>query len=179
MDGIHPHESLYALSEIFIQEVSKWLQISFPDVMKTFDKNFENEGLLGGDGHFVNTPFTLFSVTRDYYCCPHDDDTDYGYEFIVWFFPDGKLEVEEQPSFWISQYKVRCTPTAGAIFLLNLKTTVHCTTRPVQVGDLGIALVQKMSFMLLLKKTPENASSKIGLAYFKVKRTCEARRVRK
>ena len=42
---IHPHESLYVLSEIFIQEVSKWLQISFPNVMKTLDKNFENEGL--------------------------------------------------------------------------------------------------------------------------------------
>ena len=175
---IHPHESLYALSEIFIQEVSKWLQISFPDVMKTLDKNLENEGLLGGEGHFGNTPFTLFSVTRDYYCSPHDDDTDYGYGFIVWFYPDGKFEVEEQPSFWLPEYNVRCTPTAGATFLLNSKTTVHCTTRPVQVGVLGIALVQKMSFMLRLKKTLENPSSKIGLAYFKAKRTYEARRVR-
>ena len=51
--------------------------------MKTLDKNFENEGLLEGDGHFSNTPFIIFSVTMDYYCCPHDDDTDYGYEFIV------------------------------------------------------------------------------------------------
>ena len=80
---IHSHESLYALSEIFIQEVSKWLQISFPDVMKTLDKNFENEGLLEGDCPSKSSTFTLFSVTRDYYCCPHDDDTDYGYEFIV------------------------------------------------------------------------------------------------
>ena len=158
--------SLYVLSKIFIQEVSKWLQISFLDVMKTLDKNFENEGLLGGDGHFSNTHFILFSVTRDYYYCPHDGDTDYGYGFIVWLFPDGKLEVEEQPSFWLPEYKVRCTPTAGATFILNSNTTIHCTTQPVQVGVLGIALVQKKSFMLLLKKFLDNPSSKIGLAYF-------------
>ena len=176
---IHPHESLYDLLEIFIQEVSKWLQILFPDVMKTLDKNFENEGLLGGDGHFGNTHFILFSVTRDYYCCPHNDDTDYGYEFIIWFFPDGKFEVEEQPSFWLPEYKVRCTPTAKTTFLLNSKTTVHCTTRSVQVGVSGIALIPKMSFMLLLKKILDNPSSKIGLAYFQVKRTYEARQVKK
>ena len=86
--------------------------------------------------------------------------------------------MEEQPSFWLPEYNVWCTPTAGATFLLNSKTTVHCTTRPVQVGVLGIALVQKRSFMLRLKKTLENPSSKIGLAYFKAKRTYEARRVR-
>ena len=176
---IHLHKSLYVLLEIFIYEVSKWLQISFPDVIKTLDKNFENEGLLGGDGHFGNTPFTLFSVTRDYYCCPHNDDIDYGYGFIVWFFPDGKFEVEEQPSFWLPKYKVQYTPTAGATFLLNSKTIVHCTTWPVQVGVLDIALVQKMSFMLLLKKTLGNPSSKIGLAYFQAKRTYETRRIKK
>ena len=87
--------------------------------------------------------------------------------------------MEEQPSFWLPEYKVRCTPTTGAAFLLNLKTIVHCTTRPIQVGVLGIALVQKMSFILLLKKTLENSSSKIGLAYFKAKKTYEARRVKK
>ena len=77
--------------------------------------------------------------------------------------------MEEQPSFWIPEYKVRCTPTAGASFLLNSKTTVYCTTRPVQIGVLDIALVQKMSFMLLLKRTLDNPSSKIGLAYFQAK----------
>ena len=154
------------MSEIFIQEVSKWFQISFPGVIKTLDKNFENEGLLGGDGHFDNSHFTIFSVTRDFYCCSYDDDIDYGYGFIVWFFPDRKLEVEEQPSFWLPKYKIRCKPTTGAAFFLNFNTTVHCTTRPVQVGVLGIALVQKKSFMLLLKTILENPSSKIGLAYF-------------
>ena len=94
-------------------------------------------------------------------------------------FSDGKLEVEEQPSFWLPKYKVRCIPTAGTIFLLNLNITVHCTTRPIQVGVLGITLVQKKSFMLLLKKTLENPSSKIGLTYFEARRTYEARRVRK
>ena len=59
---IHLQKSLYALSEIFIREVSKWLLISFPDVMKTLDKNFENEGLLGGDDHFGNTSFSLLIV---------------------------------------------------------------------------------------------------------------------
>ena len=109
---------------------------------------------------------TLILLYFQLLCCSHDDDIDYGYEFIVWFFADRKLEVEEQPSFWLPEYKVRCTPTAGATFILNSNTTIHCTTQPVQVGVLGIALVQKKSFMLLLKKFLDNPSSKIGLAYF-------------
>jgi hypothetical protein len=74
---------------------------------------------------------------------------------------------------------VRCSPVAGAAFLLNSKTTVHCTTRSVQVGVLGIALVQKRPFIIQLKKALDNPSSKIGLAYLKAKRTYEATRVRK
>jgi len=79
-------------------------------------------------------------------------------------FPDGKLEVEEQPSFWLPEYKVQCTPTTGATFLLNSKTTVHCTTRPVQVGVLGIALVPYVRVYLANDKIQVVGEAKINLA---------------
>ena len=75
--------------------------------------------------------------------------------------------MEEQPRLWLPEYKVRCTPTAGAAFLFNSKNIVHCTTRPVQVGVLGIAFVQKMSFMLLLKKTLDNLQTRLDWRIFK------------
>lgn len=37
------------------------------------------EGLAKEDGGFAGTPFTQFSITRDYNCAPHDDPNDYGF----------------------------------------------------------------------------------------------------
>jgi hypothetical protein len=55
--------------------------------MAKFDKILENEGLVRGVGCFADTPFTCFSMTRDYICGPHDDTIDYGYQIIVWLYP--------------------------------------------------------------------------------------------
>jgi hypothetical protein len=59
----HKEGSLYVLSKIFVEKVSKWFQISFPNALRTLDKNLLNEGLLGGERQFGGIHFTLFSIT--------------------------------------------------------------------------------------------------------------------
>ena len=41
----HREGILYALLKIFVKEVLRWLQISFPNVLKNLDKNLLNESL--------------------------------------------------------------------------------------------------------------------------------------
>lgn len=84
---VHPKESLYDLSEMFANEMTKHFRFVFPRLMDRLDKILCNEGLSLDQGGFAKTPFTCFSITRDYECVPHDDPTDYGYGIIVWLYP--------------------------------------------------------------------------------------------
>lgn len=83
----HPDRSLLALSELFISEITSHINAIFGGVLKKFDKNLEVEGLKAGEATFGETPFSCFSITRDFSCFPHDDPTDYGFGFIVWLYP--------------------------------------------------------------------------------------------
>lgn len=204
---------MYALSELFAKEMSEHLRIAFASQMQKFDENLENEGLSGKQGRFASTPFTCFSVTRDYKCDPHDDPTDYGYGIVVWLHPGlnhqilffeyvmisvirvssvsiikvylsyqfanagGELEVDEYPTFWLPQYKVRFGPPNGSAVLLNGNSTVHCTTRPKEVGILGIAFVQKRNQIVAVKKAIDNPTEDVGKLFLQAKGKYETRRV--
>lgn len=78
---------MYALSEVFLKKMYGYLKVAFPVVMENLKNVLLTEGLDGNDGHFADTPFTCFAITRDYSCLPHDDPTDYGYGVIVWLHP--------------------------------------------------------------------------------------------
>lgn len=79
---VHKDGGLYALVEEFANEVCHYLKVSFMKAMIVLEKNLVNESFLDGEGCFTSTPFTLFSITRDYFCTHHNDDNDYGYGFI-------------------------------------------------------------------------------------------------
>jgi hypothetical protein len=80
--------TLYSLFESFASRVGVFFEAAFLASMKSFYKNLENEGLPKEEGCIRRTPFTCFSITRDYTCGPHDDDSDYGYGIILWLCPD-------------------------------------------------------------------------------------------
>ena len=78
------HPEMYALSNTFLKKMNCYFQIAFPEVMTHLEEVLINEGFNSVDGYFGSTPFTSFSLTRDYSCLPHDDSTDYGFGIIVW-----------------------------------------------------------------------------------------------
>ena len=86
---VHLHSWLLALSELFVAEVTQHLRTNpaFGPTIQKLDGVLEKEGIFGGLGQFAGTPFTCFSITKDYECNPHDDPTDYGYGFILWLYP--------------------------------------------------------------------------------------------
>jgi hypothetical protein len=88
IDKDHIDMTLYSLFESFASRVGVFFEAAFLASMKSFYKNLENEGLPKEEGCIRRTPFTCFSITRDYTCGPHDDDSDYGYGIILWLCPD-------------------------------------------------------------------------------------------
>jgi len=79
-------------------------------------------------------------------------------EFINHFFSfvNGQVEVEDKPSFWLSEYKIRFLYENETRFIVNDSTTVHCTTTQTPNIILGIAFVQKEQFSTQLSKALKN-----------------------
>jgi hypothetical protein len=117
--------SLYSLSESFASKVGAFFEAVFPASMKSFYKNLEKEGLPKEEGCIGQTPFTCFSITRDYTYGLYDDDSDYGYGIILWLYPDGNFEVSKSSSFWLNEYKVMLKPPQTSAMLINAARTVH------------------------------------------------------
>ena len=57
---------------------------------------------------------------------------------------------------------------------MNSKSIVYCTIRLVGVVVLGVAFVQKKSFIVQLQKNTQKLIKKIVMTYLKVKTTYEA-----
>ena len=53
-------------------------------MFKQLEQIKEAEGCDGGDACIGASPFTCFTVTRDYNCKPHIDKDDYDIGFIIW-----------------------------------------------------------------------------------------------
>ena len=83
----HTNNSVYAVAEEFIKDVASDLRIAYPEEMENFEKILIDEGLDGEEGRYGGTPFSCFSITRDYNCYPHDDNKDYGFGIIIWLYP--------------------------------------------------------------------------------------------
>jgi len=92
-------------------------------------------------------------------------------EFINHFFPfvGGQVEVEDKPSFWLSEYKIRFLYENGTRFIVNGSITVHCTMTKKLNVILGIAFVQKEQFITQLSKALKNLNEDLTLNYFKTK----------
>lgn len=88
------------------------------------------------------------------------------------------MQIEDQPSFWLPEYKVRFHCGNGAGIVFNGNTTVHCTTSSKPTGVLGIAFVQKRPFIVQLSKALKNPKEKLALSYFKARDHYITRRVR-
>jgi hypothetical protein len=70
-----------------------------PVFLLVLSDNLVREGLKGEEARFRGIPFSLFSVTKDYYANPHIDDKDYGFGFVIWLLPPGAIELEHLPTF--------------------------------------------------------------------------------
>jgi hypothetical protein len=144
-----------------------------PVFLLVLSNNLVREGLKGEEARFGGTPFSLFSVTKDYYANPHIDDKDYGFGFVIWLLPRGAIELEHLPTFWLLEYKVKFRPTYGSAFLFDATSTVHCTTSTARGGVIGIALVQKTAYITKLRVIVDNPTSKVGKAFLKAKKNYE------
>jgi hypothetical protein len=144
-----------------------------PVFLLVLSNNLVREGLKGEEARFGGTPFSLFSVTKDYYANPHIDDKDYGFGFVIWLLPRGAIELEHLPTFWLLEYKVKFRPTYGSAFLFDATSTVHCTTSTARGGVIGIALVQKTAYITKLCVIVNNPTSKVGKAFLKAKKNYE------
>ena len=149
---VHKDGGLYALAEEFASEVCHYLKVSFMKAMIVLEKNLVNESLSDGEGRFTGIPFTMFSVTRDYFCTHHSDDNDYGYGFIFWLYPSGELRMDACSTFWLLEYKVSYSLRNRSIFLLNFSSIIHCTTKPFEVGVLSFAFTQKGPLIVQFKR---------------------------
>jgi hypothetical protein len=146
--------------------------------MTALEKKLVNKGLPDGEEHFVGTPFTLFSVTRDYSCAPHDDDKDYEYRFIFWLYPSGRLRMDACPIFWLPEYKVSYSSRNRSTFFLNSSSIIHCTTKPFEIGVLGFAIAKRDPSLYSLKIGPLiDPAFKIGVGYLTAKTKYEVARV--
>lgn len=85
-------------------------------------------------------------------------------------FVGGELEVEEQPMFWLPEYKLHFRCGNGAAFICNANTTVHCTTSPKPVGVLGMAFIQFRPLVVQLGKALKNRGGEVAQRYFEAKK---------
>ncbi|KAG0566139.1 hypothetical protein KC19_7G040900 [Ceratodon purpureus] len=173
----HLNPCLYHLPEVFVKEISDHLRNAFGPMMDRLDKILLNEGLVEDHGRFGNTPFTCFSITRNYECRPHDDPTDYGYGVLLWLFPDGDIKLSVRPMIWLPEYHVRFQPLHGSAFLVNCNSMVHCTTQKKKVRALGLAFVQKRNYIVALKKAMDNPTCALGGLYLRAKKRYESTRL--
>jgi len=90
-------------------------------MMERFDKILCNEGMPFGEGRFPRTLFTHFSMTCDYRCWPHNDDTNYGYNIIVWLYLG---MTTSNFSFFVC--KVCIDMKFICSFLVNAHDTIFC-----------------------------------------------------
>ena len=77
-------QNCYKVSEEFASFLSERLRGVFPTVFEQLEKIKEVEGCDGSEACIEMSPFTCFSVTRDYNCKPHLDKDHYGVGFIIW-----------------------------------------------------------------------------------------------
>ena len=64
--------------------VSACLEASYLGIFQHLQNVVQNEGFHNGEVVVERSPFTSFSITRDYNCRPHLDQDDYDLRFIIW-----------------------------------------------------------------------------------------------
>ena len=80
----HKVQDCYKVSEEFASFLSERLKGVFPTVFEQLERIKEAESCDGGDACIGASPFTCFTVTRDYNYKPHVDKDDYDIGFIIW-----------------------------------------------------------------------------------------------
>lgn len=153
----HRKKDCYKVSEELATFISKRLKCIFPTVFEQLEKIKEGEGFVSSEASIGFSPFTSFSITRDYNCKPHIDKDDYDLGFIIWIQEGGDPEGNYQAEFVFPEVKLKFYPCHGDVLILKPNSTYHCTRRlQAQKKQLGVAFFQKASLFRQLSKLKQD-----------------------
>ena len=120
------------------------------------------------------SPFSLLSITKNYYVIPHIDVTDTLHGFIIWFQSDNNTG--RGGEFVFPEWNIYIKPQQGTILLFDSSKIYHYTRENFGFTQIGIALVLKEK---VIKAACEKLRRQMGAPSVLVQQRKEEKEARK
>ena len=135
-----PPELLNKMGANWTSKISKILQSKFSSWMNELEELHPNT-IPDFWCRVGRSPFSLLSITKNYYVIPHIDVGDALHGFIIWF--ESNNNTGRGGEFVFPEWNIYIKPQQGTILLFDSSKIYHYTRENFGFPQIGIALVLK------------------------------------